>query len=226
MAHMYSPCSWRTLQGETVRSAQGTPRAAALPSFFWEESLLPTPAGSSGVSADIATVPRRRGGVTWKHHDWNLSNSLDLGFLLQSKAAFFWRVSHPVTHFSVSSTAVGTRDLQPPEDEVLAGPMGLTEHDETGARGHSLQRKAHPTKRTSGRGWLFFFKPLYYQFCKIKLFPSFKMYHMCIHMYIWELVFSIVAVLPPAKTFTVYYWTVFILWLWPFSRQMQNDMPW
>lgn len=31
---------------------------------------------------------------------------------------------------------------------------------------------------------------------------------MCIHTYIWELVFSVVAVLPPAKTFTVYYWTV------------------
>ena len=53
----------------------------------------------------------------------------------------------------------------------------------------------------------------------------FKMYHMYIHMYIWELVFNVVAVLPQAKTFTLYYWRVFILCLWPFARQMQNYMP-
>jgi len=35
-------------------------------------------------------------------------------------------------HFSVSSTAMGTRDLQTPEDEVLAGPLGLTEREDTG----------------------------------------------------------------------------------------------
>lgn len=38
-------------------------------------------------------------------------------------------------HFSGSSTATGIWDLQPPAAEVLAGPTGLTEHEETGGRG-------------------------------------------------------------------------------------------
>jgi len=61
MAHMYRLSSWRALQGETVCSAQGTPIAAALSSFFCEELLLPTPAGSSGISADVGNSPRKEG---------------------------------------------------------------------------------------------------------------------------------------------------------------------
>lgn len=165
----------------------------ALPRVPWELQLNPPfPCGITiadpsrhlwGLSRIKTTVPRKRGGVAWKHRGWNLSNSLDQYFLSHSKTSFFWSVSHPVMHFSVSFTAMGTCDLQPPENEALEGPTGLTEHEKTGGRGQSLQRKANHTERTSGRSWLFFVKPLYYQLYKINLFSSLKCI-ICVYIHI------------------------------------------